>query len=95
MLNFSIEREEEILGYDSESDEIITTEIFFVIVSNEVGKKWRHTENFPNLFEVVNEVGEVVYRENKEAKSSAMQLMKLLQNKLLSSIENQPNWSEI
>ena len=75
MLNFSIEREEEILGYDSESDESITTEIFFVIVSNEVG--------------------EVVYRENKEAKSSAMQLMKLLQNKLLSSIENQPNWSEI
>jgi hypothetical protein len=95
MLNFSIEREEAILGYDSELDENITTEIFYVIVSNQAGKKWRHCENFSNLFEMVNEVGAVVYRENKEAKNSAMQLMKILQNKRLVSIENQPDFSEI
>lgn len=95
MLVFSVASESSVLGNDPTTDDPIEAIDYFVVATDSSGNQWRHTENFSSCFEVVNEVGEVEFRYDDQARELAESVLEDFRRSGLERVADLDDWYEI
>jgi hypothetical protein len=95
MLKWKIGIERRNLGYDPDTELPIDSIDYYVVAIDESGNQWRHTETFSTKFEVVNEIGMVVYHSDRQARRMAEHLIEEFKLKGLAEVSGLDEWYEL
>ncbi len=95
MLKWKIGSERINLGVDPDNEMRIDAIEYYVVATDETGKQWMHHERHATKFEAINEVGEVVYHANRQARQECQHMIDGFKLERIVVVRGLEGWDEL